>query len=293
MKKSAVELGEESALANRNEVARGERFEFGKNWQKYSEGLTAERRAIARESLVAWLGADGLQGRRFLDIGCGSGLFSLSARELGASVTSFDFDPDSVSCTEGLRRQFRADDREWRILQGSVLDAGFVASLGTYDVVYSWGVLHHTGAMWQAIENACRAVAPGGKLWIAIYNDQGRFSRRWLRIKKLYCRTPRWLRWTILGPTTARLYGPAMVRDTLAGRGPLYTWREYKRLRGMSAWAGVVDWVGGYPFEVARPDEIFDFLKERGFSLVEMKTDGAGSGCNEFLARLDAPRRGV
>src|SRR5205807_740046 len=129
--------------------------------------------AEAESSLKRMLEVESLAGRSFLDIGSGSGLFSLAARRLGARVRSFDYDPQSVACTRELRRRFYPDDADWQIEEGSVLDEGYVRALGTFDVVYSWGVLHHTGAMWRALAHAALPVAVGGKLFIAIYNDTG------------------------------------------------------------------------------------------------------------------------
>jgi 2-polyprenyl-6-hydroxyphenyl methylase/3-demethylubiquinone-9 3-methyltransferase len=140
------------------EVAAGKRFQFGKNWSAFLSHLDDERIARAEESLKVMLDRDDLQGQRFLDIGSGSGLFSLAARRLGASVLSFDYDPRSVACAAELKRRYFPDDDEWQVREGSVLDLGFVESLGVFDIVYSWGVLHHTGHMSQALENAAAAV---------------------------------------------------------------------------------------------------------------------------------------
>ena len=170
------------------------RFAFGRNWARFLRTVTEERIAAATNSLIRVFGHEGLAGKRFLDIGCGSGLVSLAAYRLGATVHSFDYDADSVACAEELRRRqgAMAADR-WRIERGSVLDAAYLESLGLFDIVYSWGVLHHTGAMWLAIDLAAGCVAPGGMLWIAIYNDQGVWSRVWRVIKRGYVALPRWL----------------------------------------------------------------------------------------------------
>jgi len=262
----------------------GRRFEFGKNWSHFLRELNEDRIQQAEKSLREYLQVDDLQGKRFLDIGSGSGLFSLAARRLGAKIQSFDYDPDSVACTVELRQRYFPNDSQWSIEQGSVLDAEFMVSLGQADVVYSWGVLHHTGEMRQAMENAGDRVCDGGKLFIAIYNDQGRTSRVWWLIKTAYNRLPARFRWVVLWPALIRLWGPTTIRDFISGR-PFSTWNNYSQgsLRGMSAWRYVVDWVGGLPFEVASPEGIFEFYKKRGFKLETLKTCGGGRGCNEFV----------
>ena len=149
------------------EVRTGQRFEFGANWARFLTTLNDERIAEAERSLVRWLGRERLDGLTFLDAGSGSGLFSLAARRLGATVTSFDYDPQSVACTSTLRERYFAGDPDWTVQRGSVLDPAFLAGLGTFDIVYSWGVLHHTGAMWDAIANTAQRVAPGGQYYDA------------------------------------------------------------------------------------------------------------------------------
>lgn len=266
------------------------RFAFGKNWEKFLRLLTDERVSQAESSLQHMLGTRTLQDKTFLDVGSGSGLFSLAARRLGAVVRSFDYDPQSVACTAELKRRFFRDDASWIVEQGSVLDDNYLQSLGQWDIVYSWGVLHHTGEMWKALDNAGRLVKrPNGQLFIAIYNDQGAASRRWLRVKQAYNALPEGLRWLVLGPAFLRLWGPTTIKDVLRGR-PFHTWRHYAQNseRGMSPWRDVVDWVGGLPFEVAKPEGIFDFFSERGFTLERLKTCGGGLGCNEFVFRACA-----
>lgn len=144
------------------EVAAGERFGFGENWQRFLYLLNAERIALAEKSLCDMLGVTDLHGRSFLDVGSGSGLFSLAARRLGARVHSFDYDPQSVACTAELKHRYFPDDADWSVESGSVLDSAYLQTLGQWDVVYSWGVLHHTGAMRQALDNVAPLVRAGG-----------------------------------------------------------------------------------------------------------------------------------
>ncbi len=264
------------------EVRSGERFRFGRNWPNYASHLTDERIAEAERSLRQFLRCDDLSGTTLLDIGSGSGLFSLAARRLGARVRSFDYDPDSVSCTRGLRATYFPDDENWIVEQGSVLDETFMRSLPTFDVVYSWGVLHHTGDMWEAVALAAERVRIGGRLYIALYNDQGRSSVRWRTVKRMYCRLPDFAKPLFLLPFFLRRRLPMLIRGTLSG-APLKEWREYAHKRGMSPWHNLVDWVGGYPFEVARPEHVLEFLRPRGFTLDALVTAGGELGCNQYL----------
>lgn len=274
-----------TASTHAAEVARGDRFEFGENWSRFLALLDDERIARAEESLRAMLEVPDLRGRSFLDIGSGSGLFSLAARRLGARVHSFDFDPRSVACATELRRRYFPSDADWKVEEGSALDEGYVRSLGLFDVVYSWGVLHHTGAMWRALENAALPVAPGGKLFVAIYNDTGTQAARWKWIKRKYNELPRRLRAPFAAAVSAPDEAKRLLRALVTLRPGDYvrSWTEYGGNRGMNRWRDIIDWVGGHPYEVAAPEEIFDFYKARGFTLTKLKCGGVGLGCNEFV----------
>lgn len=261
------------------------RFAFGANWSQFVRVITPDRIREAEASLRDMLGTESLAGRMFLDIGCGSGLFSLAARRLGARVHSFDYDALSVRCATELRALHFPADAEWTVEQGSVLDAAYMTSLGQFDVVYSWGVLHHTGAMWSAIDAASGAVASGGRLFIAIYNDQGPFSTFWLRIKRTYNRLPTILQgpYLVVFGTLLELAAVASAMLRLDPGRLIRRWTQYQSVRGMSRWHDVVDWIGGYPFEVAKPEAILDRVRGRGFALVRLTTCGGRMGCNEFV----------
>lgn len=264
-----------------------ERFAFGKNWRQFLSVLNDDRIALAEQSVRDLLQVGDLRGMRLLDIGSGSGLFSLAARRLGADVTSFDYDADSVACTKELRRRYFRDDEAWTISQGSVLDDSFLQQFGQFDIVYSWGVLHHTGNMWKAFENVVPLIADNGRLAISIYNDQGGWSRRWLKIKQVYNALPAFLQplfaMVVMGSRELKY----LLLDTIRLRPWAYfrNIRDYSKqsLRGMSYWYDLKDWIGGYPFEVARPEEVFGFFRDRGFVLQNLTTVAGGHGCNEFV----------
>jgi 2-polyprenyl-6-hydroxyphenyl methylase/3-demethylubiquinone-9 3-methyltransferase len=259
------------------------RFPFGRNWASFLEVLSEDRIVEAERSLDRMIGRERIAGASFLDVGSGSGLFSLAAVRLGAArVHSFDFDPQSVGCTRELRRRYYPDAAHWTVEQGSALDETYLTRLGSWQIVYSWGVLHHTGEMWRALDLVSHLVDATGHLFIAIYNDQGPRSRGWARIKRLYNQGPleRLAIQTVFFPWwVAR----GLVVDLLRRRPPSARYREYRRARGMSMVHDWKDWLGGYPFEVARPEQIFDFFQSRGFALVKLTTCGGGLGCNEYV----------
>lgn len=251
----------------------GKRFTFGENWTRFIGELNDDRIAEAEKSLCDYLAVENLVGKRFLDAGSGSGLFSLAAMRLGATVYSFDFDLQSVACTLELKARYFPNDINWTVEQGSVLDQSYLESLGTFEYVYSWGVLHHTGAMLTAFGNVAPLVASGGSLFVSIYNDQGFVSRYWTFVK--YCYVQHWaLRVLITAVHFPYLVGLRYLVRAITSRN---------LERGMSLWYDMIDWIGGYPFEVARPEEVFEFYRSRGFNLVKLKTCAGRSGCNEFV----------
>lgn len=254
-----------------------EEFRFGKNWQDFLAVLTEERVMQAEEALKEMLSVSDLTGKSFIDVGSGSGLASLAARRLGATVYSFDNDRDCVSCTKELKKQYFPNDLDWVVAEGSVLNVSYLNSLGQFDIVYVWGVLHHTGAMWEGLRNVIRLMDTEGQLFVAIYNDQRWISSYWSFIKLIYNKYPKF-RWTVILFHMPYLYGLRLFCRSLTGRRKLE--------RGMSLWHDMIDWLGGYPFEVAKPEEVFEFCSKHGLIMVKLKTCSGRLGCNEFVFRL-------
>jgi 2-polyprenyl-6-hydroxyphenyl methylase/3-demethylubiquinone-9 3-methyltransferase len=269
------------------EVSRGERFEFGRNWARFLRMLSDERIALAEQSLKKMLKVERLDGRSFLDVGSGSGLFSLAARRLGARVHSFDYDRQSVECTAELRRRYCPSPDGWIVERGSALDRDYLSRLGTFDIVYSWGVLHHTGNMWQALENVKPLVADRGQLYIAIYNDLGEITDRWAQVKRRYNRLPRPL-------SLFYAIGVLAGEEWRGLRAPIQ-WirklRHYEKTsrRGMNWWYDQIDWIGGLPYERASVEQVVDAFTNDGFALTGLVDWSNGYGCNEFVFQRQGP----
>jgi SAM-dependent methyltransferase len=272
MKRATYTKEEEEAL----------RFGFGANWADYLEKhFSEERLSIAQRHLLGFLKLEDLKGKSFLDIGCGSGLHSLSAWRAGARpLFGFDYDPQSVATTK-LLRKLAGEPADWQVVQGSVLDDAFMQSLPKADIVYSWGVLHHTGEMWHAIANAATRLHDRSLLYIALYASDAFTDptpEYWLGVKREYNRSSivkkRWMDWQYA-------WNHSIRNELKARRNPLTFIRAHKKTRGMSYWHDIRDWLGGYPMEFAGNKETEIFLREKfGLSLINIK---AGEANTEFL----------
>ena len=261
---------------------RVDRFGFGRNWLDYQTSIYEARLLAARTDIEQWLGTTSLRGLRVLDIGSGSGLHSYCMFAMGArELVSFDYDAHSVQATREFHLKAGAP-ASWVVTQGSVLDTDFLASLGTFDLVYSWGVLHHTGQMWQAIANAAGRVSLGGSCFLSIYAKGPKYAEH-LAIKQQYHRAS-------LSGKRKMEFDWITERYALRaqdGESPDAWWTDGKE-RGMDAYCDLVDWLGGLPYEVATLPELVGALRTLGIEVTRSRECPGDGGCHILVGRRDA-----
>jgi len=262
-------------------------FDFGSNWKRYSrQALTVQRVEAARQAFADLTQGIELKARTFLDVGFGQGLTSLCASSAGAKVHCLDVNP---GCAEALALTSRffptsASDK-LTLITDSILSETVVTDLleisdGGYDVVHSWGVLHHTGNLARAYANCAVLVRPGGYLIVAIYNRHWS-SPLWKQIKRLYCLLPSMGRKVLVVMFIPVIY---LAKFLVTGKNP------FEKERGMDFFFDVVDWVGGYPYEYASIQDVVNLAARNNLELIRVGPAGVPTGCNEFVfVRLVTP----
>lgn len=261
-----------------SEMPLEKRFTFGKNWSKFVDShFHPERLEGSIRVFQDFTSLQVLSSKTFLDVGCGSGLHSLAAHKMGAkTVTSFDFDPKAVDATAKLKTM-AGSPSNWAIHQGSILDLDFVSSLGKFDFVYSWGVLHHTGSVWKAIENTSTLVAAKGQMYLALYSlDVQPNAEYWLKTKEKYVKSSYFRKIVMEQSYLYTYYYSSSILQRIIG---LFK-PESGRTRGMELMTDVRDWLGGWPMEFVLDDEVVSFVDKLGYQITNIKK---GEACTEFL----------
>jgi SAM-dependent methyltransferase len=126
-------------------------------------------RIISEEELA--IDREWFRGRRVLDAGCGNGRWTDGFVRLGCEVTAFDA---SANALAHVRERF---GDAVRTVQGDVLQADLVLSDERFDLVWSWGVLHHTADTGKGIRVLERLVADDGLLYVYLYGRENMPTR--------------------------------------------------------------------------------------------------------------------
>jgi 2-polyprenyl-6-hydroxyphenyl methylase/3-demethylubiquinone-9 3-methyltransferase len=251
------------------------RFKFGKNWQAFAEtALSNERVEKAREDFRILFRNVDVASKTFFDIGFGQGLSLCIAAQLSAEGSGIDVDSDNLAALQETANRLSVElPKVWI---GSILDDEMVndlASRGGYDIVHSWGVLHHTGNMDKALRNAAQLVKPGGFFVIAIYRKHWS-SPAWKVVKWLYNASPEFVQRLLVAINYWIIY---VAKFLVTGKSPK------GKSRGMDFYYDVVDWVGGYPYEYADANSIVSTISGLGFHSIDFFSAKVPTGCNEFV----------
>lgn len=250
-------------------------FSFGENWKDLNKSVTEKEIARSIEDIIHWIGKESIEGKRVLDLGSGSGIHSLGFFRLGAAeLVSFDYDKHSVSATtEHWERAGKPAN--WKVMHGSILDKQFIAGLGTFDLVYSWGVLHHTGSMWEAINNALTMVKPGGLFYITLYKDNN-YEKSVAKKEKFNASSAFGKRMMINKEILKH-----MAKRAVRFKNP-FAWNQ-KLERGMNVYHDIVDWLGGLPYEAANEDEMLQWGYANNVKMLRIQCMGNYGSCSYYL----------
>ena len=261
------------------------RFKFGQNWREYNSSIGADRIEAAQIGILKLLNPIEISDKKIVDIGSGSGLHALSFLKLGAKeVTCIDIDTDSIAATKETLNKFANKFENWTAFEADILNPDAL-NPKSFEIVYSWGVLHHTGNMKLAVKNASQLCKVDGLFVFALYRKT--FLCNFWKIEKwFYIRSPlvvkKLLEYVYI---FLFLFGKILKRDDV-----VRFIRSYETQRGMKFNTDVKDWLGGYPYESILPINVEELLIELGFEkvrdFVQPKSIGLfGSGCDEYVFR--------
>ncbi len=250
------------------------KFSFGKNWQAYSKNaLTKKSLMDFKHDFDELFNGIDFKNKKFIDIGFGQGLAILIAAEKGADVVGIDIDANNIKALNiTLQEMGRVKVPKTDIV--SILDDDYVNRYkSNYDIVHSWGVLHHTGNMTKGFDNACDLVATNGYFICSIYNRHWS-SPIWKIIKYLYNISPLICQQLINGFFYPIIF---IAKWIVTGKNPK------QKERGMNFFYDVIDWIGGYPYEYATENEIIELVSKKGFVCIKSCPAAVPTGCNEFV----------
>ena len=257
-------------------------FKFGENWKNFSNLIDNNRLKEAVTSLKKLTNKKSLNNLSFLDIGCGSGLCSLAAIQLNCKkIYAIDQDEQSIKTTKKVLQKSR-----FKKVKVEKKDLFTLNEKEKFDIVYSWGVLHHTGNMLEAIKKSTKMVSKNGMLILALYKKT-KLCNLWKIEKYIYKSSPKVIQ-NFIKNLFIFLFKLAMI---LKRKNFSNYINDYKTKRGMDFYHDVHDWLGGYPYESISIEEISKIMDKFGYKMirsfqVKKQIGFFGTGCDEYVFKL-------
>jgi SAM-dependent methyltransferase len=259
------------------------KFDFGSNWNSFFKKVNEQNIQKSIDSILELCPKEIVAGKSVIDIGCGSGINSIAFERIGArTVSAVDVDKGCLDTTNEMILRF-TNAQKFQVFHCDILETEKLPN-SKFDLVYSWGVLHHTGNMNLAIMNSIKLVNQSGYLFIALYRKTA-FCDYWRFAKRTYVKSPIVLQ---------KLYFLLAVMsfipyDCIRGKVmPSTLIKSYSSSRGMNYFTDIRDWLGGYPYESIKSHDLETLIESQGFKLIKSNAKPyhfglRGSGCDEFL----------
>jgi len=210
-----------------------------------------------------------IEGKRILDAGCGMGVFSVVFGKKGAArVIGIDLSEEGVRRAQRAASHFNLSNVEFR--EGNILRLPYPD--GSFDIVWSWGTLHHTAEPLKALEELIRVLKNGGTLFVTLYRSTKlSFLHEGIRKTLRLAHRRMW-------PLLAKLIALALFPATL------FLKRRKKARAGENLSDLVLDWYFNPVRHYYRPGEIRQLLEQEGLIIEKfLPASGRFNSTSNFI----------
>ncbi len=237
------------------------------HWTKYPLELQGALKHIQE------LFPEGVKCKRVLDGGSGSGMISVAFAVMGADVTGVDVTP---KCVENGCKNADLFGVQCRFLKRNLLSLDLCGE--TFDIIYNWGVLHHTQDARKSFTNLAKHLKPGGEMIVAVYLKTV-LSGFWNFLRIFYQESPQVFKTLFLNTGSIFLNGVDYFNN-------LFFNKERYMMRGTNNKEILNDWFG-VPYRTFHTyEEVFEWFRENGleYQLVNSAT-GRFKSTSNFVVR--------
>jgi SAM-dependent methyltransferase len=151
----------------------GDNLLSDRNWRENVDKFILDELQMTREQI---------RGKRVLDAGCGQGRWSYGFIKLGATVRGID---TSVSAIKYANEHLKRTTPPARFCVLNVLDERQLSKVfnnAEFDIIWCWGVLHHTGDPEKGFDNLVKLLKPGGTIHLYLYGKKSFVNKFWRRV---------------------------------------------------------------------------------------------------------------